>query len=168
MWGALATSDFHSEPNGDYWPCQFSATWIYARERSAVAALEALRSGSFAGVHGGLARGVQLTLAADGLSRAAIAGEAVRLRPTIPVTVEIRAEVPATDWAGQANRVDLVELFGVGQNGTRVLHSGPLVDGVLRHAMPLPAGQLTIRARGRRIVEDGPDLLFYTNAIDVQ
>ena len=32
--GALATSDFHSTKN-DYWPCQFSATWIYAPDRSA-------------------------------------------------------------------------------------------------------------------------------------
>ena len=65
--GALATSDFHSESNGDYWPCEFSATWIYARERSAVGVLEALRAGSFVGVHGGIARDVHLSLASEGL-----------------------------------------------------------------------------------------------------
>ncbi|MGC4081795.1 MAG: hypothetical protein QM736_06735 [Vicinamibacterales bacterium] len=27
VWGASADADFHHE-NGDYWPCEFSSTWI--------------------------------------------------------------------------------------------------------------------------------------------
>ena len=166
--GALATSDFHSEDNGDYWPCEFSATTIYARDRSAVGVIEALRAGSFVGAHGGIARDVQLTLSAEGLPRAAIAGESVRLRAGTPVTVEVRAAVPETDWEGMSNRLDLVELIGAETGGTTVLKSGPLVDGVLRHQLTVPAGGLAVRARGRRLVEDRPDLLFYTNAILVR
>src|SRR5688572_9780874 len=74
--GALATSDFHST-KGDYWPCQFSASWIYAPERSPAGVLKGLRAGSFAGVHGGIATHVQLSVAAAGLNRPAIAGEEV-------------------------------------------------------------------------------------------
>jgi len=166
--GALATSDFHGEANGDYWPCQFSATWVYAPERSAVGVIQALRAGSFVGVHGGIARDVQLTLTAEGLPRAAVAGESVRLRAGTPVTIEVRAAVPETDWEGMSNRLDLVELIGAETGGTAVLNSGPLVDGVLRHQLTVPAGGLAVRARGRRLVEDQPDLLFYTNAIMVQ
>lgn len=166
--GALATSDFHTEANGDYWPCEFSATWIYARERSPVGALEALRAGSFVGVHGGIARDVQLTLLAEGLPRAAIAGESVRLRAGTPVTIEVRVEVPPTDWAGRPNRVDLVDLIGVSQSGASVLHSGPLTSGISRYQMTVPTGGLAVRARGRRVVENGPDLLFYTNAIAIR
>ena len=85
--GALATADFHGTSDGDYWPCQFSATWIYAGERSVAGALKALHAGSFVGVHGHIAREIQLTLASDGLPRAAIAGEAVRLPGGASVTI---------------------------------------------------------------------------------
>jgi len=167
LWGALATSDFHG-PGGDYWPCQFSATWVYARERSVVGVLEALHAGSFIGVHGDIAREIQLSLTSEGLPRAAIAGETVGLRNGAPVTIELRATVPPTDWEGQPNHLDLVDIFGVASSGTTVLHSGPLVDGLLRYQMSVPPGGITIRARGRRVVEDGPDLLFYTNPIAVR
>ena len=167
FWGALATSDFHGTGNGDYWPCQFSATWVYARERSGAAVLDALKAGAFVGVHGGIARDVQLSITSDGLSRPAIAGETVRLPKGAPITVDLRATVPATDWEGLPNRLDLVDIIGVTGTGSTVLHSSPLVDGLVRYQMSVPRGGITVRARGRRIVADGPDLLFYTNPIAV-
>ena len=45
LWGALASSDFHSESNGYDWPCQFSVTWVYAPERSVDGVLRARRFG---------------------------------------------------------------------------------------------------------------------------
>ena len=166
--GALATSDFHAESNGDYWPCEFSATWIYARERSSDAVIEALRAGSFAGVHGGIARDVQLTVAAEGLPRPAVAGESLLLPAGTSVTITLNATVPATDWAGQPNQIDVVEIFGITGSNTTVLASGPLASGSLRHSMTIPDGGMSVRARGRRLVADGPDLLFYTNALRVR
>jgi PHP domain len=169
VWGALATSDFHSEQNGDYWPCQFSTTQIYAPERSAVAVLEALRAGSFVGIHGGIARDVQVSLTADGLPRSAIAGETVRIRSGTQATVEIRGSVPAADWNGLPNRLDAVDLIGVTRQSATILHSGSLdAQGVMRHTLSIPTGGVALRARGRRIVEEGPDLLFYTNPIMVR
>lgn len=166
--GALATSDFHSEGNGDYWPCEFSATWIYARDASPNAVIEALRAGSFAGVHGGIARDIQLTVSADGLPRPATVGESLRLPAGTRVTITVTATVPPTDWAGQPNQLDTVELFGITPSGTTVLASGPLSSGALTHSTTVPADGLIVRARGRRIVSEGPDLLFYTNAIPVR
>jgi hypothetical protein len=166
--GALATSDFHAESNGDYWPCEFSATWIYARERSSNAVIEALRAGSFAGVHGGIARDVQLSVAADGLPRPALAGEALRLPAGTRATVTLGAVVPETDWAGQPNQIDQVDILGITSSATTVLASGPLISGSFSHSLAVPEGGLIIRARGRRAVADGPDLLFYTNAISVR
>jgi len=50
-----------------------------------------------------------------------------------------------------------------------VMQSGPLAaDGVFRFAFTVPEGGVAVRARGRRVVDDGPDLLFYTNAVMVQ
>ena len=169
LWGALANSDFHGESNGDYWPCQFSTTWLYAPERTAAGALRALRAGTFAGVHGGIARQIELRLAAPGLPRSALAGETVRLPQGTTAVLEVRARIPKVDWAGQANRVDLVELVGVTQAGTSVVHSAPPdSDGSVWHELVVPPDGLIIRARGRRVVDDGPDLLFYTNPIVVR
>lgn len=167
LWGALATADFH-DPGDDYWPCQFSATWVYARDRTAEGVLDALRAGSFAGVHGHVAREPQLTLEADGLSRAALAGESVRLRAGTPARLELRAAVPGTDWTGAPNRIDLVDLIGITKDGPSILRSGPLDSGLFRHEFTVPEGGITVRARGRRVIEEDPDLLFYTNPIFVR
>ena len=32
----------------------------------------------------------------------------------------------------------------------------------------VPSGGMAIRARGRRVIDGGPDLLFYTNAVQVR
>lgn len=166
--GALATSDFHADSNGDYWPCEFSATWIYARERSSNAVIQALRAGSFAGAHGGIARDIQLAVAVEGLPRPALAGESLRVPAGTRITVSLSATVPPTDWAGQPNQVDQAEILGITTSNTAVLASGPFATGTLSHSMTVPSGGLTVRARGRRVVADGPDLLFYTNAISVR
>jgi hypothetical protein len=167
LWGALASSDFHSESNGDYWPCQFSVTWVYSPDRSVDGVLRALRAGTFAGVHGGVTREVQLRLDAPSLPRPAVAGETVRLEGEIAL-IELHANVPSFDRTGQPNRIDFVEFIGITANGVSVIHTGvPNREGLVRFEHALPTGGFAVRARGRRIV-DGPDLLFYTNPIIVQ
>lgn len=167
LWGALATADFHG-PREDYWPCQFSTTWVYARDRSAAAVLDAFRVGSFAGVHGHIAREVQLTVAADGLPRPAVAGESVRVKAGTSLRVELRALIPERDWAGAPNKIDTVDLIGVTKDGASIVKAGALDHGVFRHELTAPPGGITLRARGRRVVDDGPDLLFYTNPITIR
>lgn len=167
LWGALATADFHG-PGEDYWPCQFSATWVYARNRSAEAVLDAFHAGSFAGVHGHIAREVQLAVAADGLPRPAIAGESVRVKAGTSLRVELRALIPERDWAGAPNKIDTVDLIGVTKDGALIVKAGALDHGVFRHELRAPHGGITLRARGRRVVDHGPDLLFYTNPVTVR
>lgn len=165
LWGALATSDFHSEQMGDYWPCEFSATWLYAPDRTAAGALQALRAGLFAGVHGKIANQVQLSALANGLNRPAIAGEVVRVPVGREVTVEVQAVVPPLDWAGQPNRLDRVEVIAVPKGGDTVTYEATPTDGSWRVRLSIPAGGLAVRARGRRVVDGGPALQFYTNPI---
>jgi hypothetical protein len=167
--GALATSDFHSEGNGDYWPCQFSATWIYSADRTPAAVLEALRAGSFAGVHGHIADKPQLSLEAEGLSRAAIPGESVQVPAETQMTAIVSATVPPTDWENAPNRIDTIDLIAASKDGTAIMHSGaPDAGGTYRYSFVVPDGGMTIRARGRRVVAEGPDLLFYTNAVVIR
>ena len=168
VWGALATSDFHSENNGDDWPCQFSYTAIYAPDRSTAGVLRALRAGSFLGVHGAIVRSAELRVNAPGLKRPALVGEQLRVRAGTPLSVELVMDVPATDWSGAANRIDAIDLIGVSKDGARIVSSGaPSADGLWRAEVVTPEGGIVLRARGRHVIDDAPDWLFYTNPVRV-
>ena len=167
--GALATSDFHGSSDGDFWPCEFSATWVHAPDRSAEGVLRALQAGSFYGVHGGIARAVRLSIEADGLERPVLVGETARLPSGASIVIELRYETPADDHAGEPNRIDAVEIVQIDRAGARVVWSGRPnpTSPQARLEATVPSGGLVVRARGRRVVPDGPDLLFHTNAVRV-
>ena len=172
VWGALATSDFHNadpEQADDFWPGEFSETWLYAADRTPGAALSALRSGSFFGVHGHIARQVRLTASSAGLNRPAIAGESIYVPPGANVEVLLELQTPPADWKGQPNRVDEVELIVITHRDAAVkIHQPPAAAGpALRASFPVEPGGMVIRARGRRFVSGGPSLMFYTNPIQI-
>lgn len=170
VWGAIAPSDFHSDRGGDFWPGEFSETWVYAAERSVDGILDALRAGSFFACHGGIARQVELLVDSDGLDRPARPGEIIEVDGgTIDVRLQLR--VPDQDLQGTANRIDQIELVGIQGQTARVLATTPWGGGQrveLLKNFVVPDGGLVVRARGRRVVSDGPDLMFYTNPVQVQ
>jgi hypothetical protein len=166
LWGASATSDFHSWENGDYWPCQFSETRIYARERTIDGALDALRAGSFFGVHGRVVSDARLTVTADGLPRPAVPGEVIRVATGRPVTVGLSVRVPDVDWEGAPNRIDRLEIIGADRGGAKVIATTTATDaGAVNVAVP--AGGLIVRGRGCRVMRDSRSLCFYTNPVRV-
>jgi PHP domain len=172
VYAAVASSDFHNDSASDlhdYWPCQFAETWLYVPEKTSVGVLKALRAGTFFGVHGHIARDVELTVSTDGLAEPATVGESVSVPAGATVTATVGATIPATDWQGQPNHLDAVEFIVVTPGGTSVLTQP--VKGTGRQSVSqtvtIAKGGAVIRARGRRIVADGPDLMFYTNAIRV-
>ena len=168
--GAIAGSDFHTDNSqdlNDRWPCQFAETWLDVPERTSVGVLRALRAGSFFAAHGHIARDVELTALVPGLPRAAVAGEIVKLSTPGPVTVALRFVVPDHDWERRPNRIDSVEFIVVSPDVASgvtkpVVGTGPQT---ISHDFVVGRQGLVVRARGRRVVEDGPDLTFYTNAI---
>lgn len=172
FWGAVAFSDFHEElADGlrDHWPGEFSETWLYAPERTAAGALNALHAGSFFADHGWIVREVRLTVAAAGLPRPAWSGESITVRESASVTATIELTIPERDWAGESNRVDQVELIAIDSRRARVVATrAPLGGSVaLSESLTVPPGGLVLRARGRRHVVEGPDLCFYTNPIRI-
>jgi len=169
VWAARAPSDFHS-PRNDYWPGEFSETWVYAADRTPKSVLRALRAGSFFAAHGHIVRRVRLRVDVGGLSRAAETGETIRVPQVTTAKVRVTFDVPERDWSGTANRIDLVELIAVDDQGARVVaewtsHSR---REILRANVPVPAGGTVLRARGRRIISSGPDLMFYTNPLRIE
>jgi hypothetical protein len=172
VWAADAPSDFHNEnPNDlhDYWPGEFSETWLYVPEKSAAGVLRAFHAGTFFGAHGHIVRQVELTLTAPELPRPAGAGEVVQLPLGSSFTVQLRCVVPPKDWQGYANRIDAIELIAVTLSSARIVATLQLdKDGVTPPTtLEVPAGGIVIRARGRRSVKNGTNLMFYTNPIRI-
>ena len=170
--GALASSDFHNDNPGDlndYLPCQFAESWFYVPEKSTAGILQALRAGAFFGVHGRIARTVELTVLVDGLPRPVAAGESVQVAPGTEVAVVLSFDVPPTDWQGQPNRVDAVELFAITPSKveTRTREVKNIGSQAVTERFTVGKEGLVVRARLRRTIADGPDLMAYTNAIRV-
>lgn len=172
VWAAEAPSDFHddrTEGLQDFWPGQFSATWLYAPERSAAGALQALRAGAFFAAHGHIAREVELRVQAPDLPRLAVAGEAIEVEPGAELAIELSMLAARVDWDNRPSRIDEIELIGVTATGAEVIAAcAPDPSGRTRlKTIATPDGGIVLRVRGRRVVEDGPDLMFYTNPIRV-
>jgi hypothetical protein len=165
VWAADAPSDFHNAT--DLWPGQFSATWLYAPERSAAGVLQAFRAGSFFGVHGGIASEVELKVTTPGLSRPAQAGEAISAPAGAIVSIELSLEIPARAWGDGPNQIDQAELIAITGSSASVVATGAPVPAAPRvtHTMPLPPDGLVLRARGRRALPNGDALAFYTNPV---
>jgi hypothetical protein len=173
LWAADAPSDFHNDnPQDlhDYWPGEFSETWLYVPEKSAAGVLRAFRAGTFFGAHGHIVRQVELTVEASGLARPAGVGEVVQLPAGTSFTVHVRCVVPEKDWEGHSNHLNAIEVIAVTPQSARIVATLPVdKDGVASPtSLEVPPEGIVIRARGRRDLQSGPNLMFYTNSIRIQ
>jgi hypothetical protein len=164
----LSPSDFHdARPEGlqDYWPGEFSETWLYAPDKSPAGVLKALRAGTFFGEHGKIVRQVELLVDAAGLPRPAMAGECIEVPSGAQVRARLRFQATAHDWTGERNRIDTVELITVTASHAKIETVGNVSSegAALTKTLEVPAGGLALRARGRH-----GDLMFYTNAVRVK
>ena len=173
VWAAAAPSDFHTEDPkdlNDFWPGEFSETWIDSPTRDAAGVLRALRAGAFFGAHGQIVRAAQLTVTAAGLSRPARSGERISVASGTVVTVSLQMEIPPKAWAPGANQIDEVQIIGVSATGARVLASGRPTgapSATFSTKVPVPPGGLVVRARGYRVISPGDRLAFYVNPIRI-
>jgi hypothetical protein len=168
VWGAIASADFHS-PNGDFWPCEFSSTWVYAPSRTADGVIQALRAGSFFAEQGRIVDEADLQVAFGARpARTFHAGETVAVRVGSTASVSMRVVPSKVDYLGRENRIDQVELFGTSPAGTETLFAAA-PQGETAFVVPVivPPGGIVLRARGRRTLDDGSALMFYTNPIRV-
>jgi hypothetical protein len=167
VWAAIADSDFHNE-GGDFWPCEFAATWVYAPDRTVDGVIRAMRAGSFFAEHGHIVSNAALQVRLPGLPRPAQAGETVSASVGLKATVSLRIDVSATDFLGRANRIDTVELIAISKDASDIVHSGaPSTPAAFSVELTVPPGGLVVRARGRRNINGEPALMFYTNPIRI-
>jgi len=167
---AIAASDYHNE-DLDHPPCGFSRTHIYPDDRTARGILAGLRAGSFWSDHGKILDDLLFTLSDPGLPLPVTPGEVVRLTAGQPLTFTVMLQ----RGSGAVDSSLIVELIGNGRSGKpELLHSKELladenrVDWVLDDAVAGVDGRsVYLRLRIRKPVDDGPDLMAYTNAIRV-
>jgi hypothetical protein len=171
--GALASSDFHNDNPADlndFWPCQFAETWYYVPAKTTAGLLQAMRAGAFYGVHGRIVRNLELTALVEGLARPLMVGEGAQVETGTEVPVVLSFDVPATDWQGQPNKVDAVEFMVITPSGvdTRLHRITGTGGQTATERVIVGAEGVVVRARLRREVADGPDLMAYTNAIRIR
>jgi len=173
VWCAAAASGFR-DPKTHYWPGEFARTHVWCRSRRAADVLAGLRAGCFWAQEGGIVRALDFELSAPALERPARMGEVVRVAPGEAVSVELELDVPATDFAGRANRIDEVELISNFAGDPKVVQRFRRVKSHSRLGFAFESAEdnngglgFYVRARGWRRLEGGSVLYFYTNPIRV-
>jgi hypothetical protein len=78
--------------------------------------------------------------------------------------------VPEKDWEGHSNHLDAIEVIAVTPQSARIVATLPVdKNGVASPtSLEVPPEGIVIRARGRRDLQSGPNLMFYTNSIRIQ
>jgi hypothetical protein len=170
VWAALAVSDYHNDKL-DYSPCEFARVHVHPEDHSARGILAGLRAGSFWADHGHILDDLLFTLAAPGLSLPVTPGEVIRIRASQPLQFTVLLQ----RGAGAADSRLLVELIGNGRSGKpellltqSLLPDENRVDWTLTDPVSGSDGNSAyFRVRIRKPVEDGADLMAYTNAIRI-
>ncbi len=169
LWGARSPSDFHSN-RGDYWPCQFAETKIYARDNSINSVLEALRLGSFFGSHGKIVKELKFEVQLANQERPVIMGEAVSVKEGSPLHVNLEISLNDRNWKGKTAKLEQVELVVI-SNGKVTNHIYDTEAYRQGSEITISVSDLTatndmvIRWRGRSMQEINGDYMFYTNPI---
>jgi hypothetical protein len=96
-------------------------------------------------------------------------GESIEAPAGTNVTASVALVVPEMDWEGRPNTVDQVEFIVITPGDVTVRTHSVAGTGSRTVTESLAVGEagVVVRARLRRVVPDGPDLMAYTNAIRV-
>jgi hypothetical protein len=184
--------------NVDFYPGEYSKTWVYVARREPLAILDAMRAGNMFTVLGGLID--RLELSAYGGNNAAPMGGTLRLdRAGEDVNVTIRVRVPRRpNFGGRLPRLHHIDLIAgdiLGPAANRDAQTNPTTQVVARlpaleasregetlafsHRFPQVRHDFYVRVRGTSTEVDSPhldspsvdpwnDLWFYSNPIMVR
>lgn len=111
-WGALASSDYHTD-QGDFAPCWFSRTHVQVSSRTTRGVLDALRAGSFWADHGRLLDRLSFIAVSSSLPLPATPGETVRLAKAAPLALRVLLQRGPGAYGKPLN----VEIIGNGRSG---------------------------------------------------
>ncbi len=170
VWAAFATSDFHNS-GLDYEPCAFARTHIQVADRTAESVLRSLQAGSFWADHGRILDDLLMIVSAPGLPLPVSPGEVAQVERASPIHIGVALQRGAGAWGSPLE----VELIGTGPAGrpelVAAVQLSPQDEKVEWTFTDLTPGgdgiSAFFRIRVRKRVEDGPDLLAYSNPVRV-
>ena len=170
VWAAMANSDYHNDKL-DYAPCTFSRIHFQVPESTEKGVLEALEAGSFWAQHGPVLDDLLFAAHADGLDLPAVPGETISLNAVQTVSFHLAIERNAN----AAHDPLQTELVSNCRSGTPELVNSRMLSpdetGTSWELQQLQAGadgkSCYARMRVRKQVDNGPDLLAYTNSIRI-
>ena len=199
-WWITANSDSHrhyTEQGGDFWPGEYSKTWIHAAP-SPGQVFEALRGGRVFVSTGDLVNGLSMMLTIDGEANEVWPGDTVRVAPSAEISLTVTVTDPeAPNSAGRTPdlaRLDIIvghvegpamsraaDVNGSTRVAARFARKDMLVNGenlTVRSDLTL-RGDTYVRLRGTNTGElepepdpmgEGPwdDLWFYSNPIFIE
>ena len=167
VWGARANSDFHGI-EGDYWPCQFSSTHLYARNNKHNSILQALRSGNYWAQHGKFIKKLSFTV--DDMPM----GQTLTARDYEKVEVTLKIDLNDKDWQNYPTSLDAVELIIITPNEIKTKVYEPLMHEQgsdkafsFKYTHLMNTDMVTFRWRGRSIQPELNHYMFYTNQIRI-
>lgn len=169
VWGVTSSSDFHATGD-DYWPGEFSETWLYSPQRSAEGALAAIKAGSFFGVQGHIVREGTLTVWASGLERSAYPGEVISVPEGEIVLVNLKSKVPEKDFERNTNFLNELTLI-YNRDNESTAHTQKQIyisSSNFETSFIVPPNGFTVRGSGKREQTDRRDYLFLTNSIRIE
>ncbi len=108
--------------NGDYWPGQYSRTWVGAADRSYTAVMEGIRAGRVWVVHGDLIRSLSVSVRLLGASAAqgVTLGGRIAVAPGSDVEIVITAVKPTTpNFNGDLPNLARLDIVGGLQSGAQ-------------------------------------------------
>ncbi|MBC7004729.1 PHP domain-containing protein [Photobacterium sp. BZF1] len=172
IWGARAPSDFHGEL-GDFWPCQFSETKVFAKNNSINAVLEAFRKGSFYASHGKIIKSLSFTIDSQKLPRQAHMGEVITIPTETSIGVNLNVVLNSKNWKGKPSKLDEVEMIitSQGKTNSKIFNAFEYIDNnVLNVTLSnvVIKDDTIIRWRGRTLQKINGDYMFYTNPIIIK
>jgi hypothetical protein len=170
VWAALANSDYHNDKS-DYPPCSFSRVHIQVPEQSQRGVLEALQAGSFWAQHGPILDDLLFVAQADGLDLPSVPGEAILLNSVQTVSLHLAIERSA-DVKHEPLTAELVTNCRSGTAELVLPRTLAATESKTHWTVQQPqAGgdgkSCFARLRIRKQVDNGPDLLAYTNHVRI-
>jgi histidinol phosphatase-like PHP family hydrolase len=169
VWGATSSSDFHGT-DGDYWPGEFSETWLYAPQRTGEGVLAAIKAGSFFGVQGHIAREGVLTVWASGLERPAYPGEVISVPEGEIVLLNLQSKVPAMDFESKTNFLNELTFIINHRNESTPLTKKQIYLSAANFetSFVVPPDGFTIRGLGKKTRTNQRGFQFLTNPIRIE
>ena len=172
---ARAASDFHNTRR-DYWPCQFSTTHLFAKNKQQNSIIQAFQQGNHWAQQGKFVHKVNVNVQTKSSKATGVTmGQTLVVKFIEPITVNLSLELNDVDWRGFNTTLDEVELIVITEDSIKQYYFEPeLFKSSLwakgkvfnfKFEYRLKNDRVAFRWRGRSIQPEKHHYMFYSNPV---